>query len=316
MATYDSIITTDSLGDSGIIPPKYATDIIKNTPKSSVLLTRGRTLTMSSRTRTQPVLNLFPAAYWVDGDTGIKQTTEQQWKGLTITAEELAVIVPIPDAIIADSEIDLWAEITPNLSEAFGIKIDQAGIFGTDAPDSWPTGIVPAAIAAGNTVTEGTADDLAGDVALMGQQLAEEGFNLSDFACAPGFDWRLRGLRSTDGVPIYQTSLSGAETSGLYGKSLNPVDNGAWDATTATLLGGDFSNFLVGIRSDISYKWLDQAVISDDDGKVVLNLAQQDCTALRVVMRVGFQVANPITRLAEDEDTRYPASVLVPAVAV
>ena len=79
------------------------------------------------------------------------------------------------------------------------------------------------------------------------------------------------------------------------------------------LLAADWSNFLVGIRQDITYKWLDQAVISDDEGKVILNLAQQDCTALRVVMRVGFQVANPINRIQEDASKRYTAAVLTQA---
>lgn len=314
MAEYENSIATSDLS-SGFIPPEYSDEIIKNIPKSSVILTRGRSVTVPRRVTTMPVLSLFPVGYWVNGDSGMKQTTKAQWQDLNLTVEELATIVPVPESIINDSTIDIFGEITPAIAESFGMLIDKAAIFGEDKPDSWGEAIVPGAIAAGNTVTEGTADDLAGDIALMGQQLAEEGYNLDEFAAAPGFEWRLRGLRSTDGVPIYQESLAGELTSGIYGKPLNPVENGAWDSSSATLLGGDFSNFLVGIRQDISYKWLDQAVISDDSGAVILNLAQQDCLALRVVMRVGFAVANPITRLQEDESLRYPASVLVPASA-
>lgn len=314
MAEYSNSITTSDLS-SGFIPPHYANEIIKNIPKSSMILTRGRHVTVPKRVTTMPVLNLFPVGYWVNGDSGLKQTTKEQWTDLTMTVEEIATIVPVPEAVVNDSDIDIFGEITPAISESFGVLIDKAAIFGTDAPSSWGTAIVPGAIAAGNTVTEGTAADLAGDIALMGQQLSEQGYNLTEFASAPGFDWRLRGMRSTDGMPIYQEQLAGSLTSGIYGHPLNPVENGAWDSSTATLLGGDFSNFLVGVRQDISYKWLDQAVISDDTGAVVLNLAQQDCIALRVVMRVGFVVANPITRLAEDESSRYPASVLVPAAA-
>ncbi len=312
MANYSEAIARTDLGDGGIIPIQYATEIIKNAPETSVMLTRGRQVTMSSKERVQPVLNLFPQAYWVNGDTGLKQTTKQQWDSLKITAEELAVIVPIPDAIIEDSSIDLWGEITPYLSEAIGKLIDEAALFGEGKPESWPTAVVPAAIAAENKVTDGDGADLADDVAALGEMLAGQGYSITGFASQPGLQWKLRRLRASDGTPIYQDSLSGQPVSGLYGLPLNEVRNGSWDADEALLLAADWDKFLVGMRQDITYKWLDQAVISDDDGKIILNLAQQDCTALRVVMRVGFQVANPVSRVAEDSANRYPAAVLVP----
>lgn len=81
------------------------------------------------------------------------------------------------------------------------------------------------------------------------------------------------------------------------------------------MLMADWSNFLVGIRQDISYKLLDQAVISDDDGKIILNLAQQDCVALRVTFRMGFQIANPITRLGSKASKRFSAGIITPATA-
>jgi hypothetical protein len=34
---------------------------------------------------------------------------------------------------------------------------------------------------------------------------------------------------------------------------------------------------------------------------------------MRIVMRVGFQVANPLTRTNSDTASRYPAAVLVPS---
>lgn len=309
---YNNAIARTDLGEGNIIPVEYAKEIIKTSPKSSVMLTRGRRVTMTSKERVQSVLNLFPQAYWVNGDTGMKQTTKQQWGSLKMTSEELAVIIPVPDAIIADSSIDLWSEITPAISEAMGKLIDQAAIFGVGKPDSWPEAIVTAATAAENVVTEGAGADLADDIAAMGELMAEEGYSMNGFASQPGLQWKLRRLRSADGTPIYQNQLNASGVSGLYGLALNEVENGAWDASQAMLIGAEWSNFLVGIRQDITYKWLDQAVISDDEGRVILNLAQQDCTALRVVMRVGFQVANPVNAIQPDASKRYPAAVLAP----
>ena len=69
---------------------------------------------------------------------------------------------------------------------------------------------------------------------------------------------------------------------------------------------------MVGVRQDITYKVFDQGVISDTEGNVVYNLMQQDAQAMRVVMRVGFAVANPLTRIAA-KGSQYPAGFLTPA---
>ena len=50
---------------------------------------------------------------------------------------------------------------------------------------------------------------------------------------------------------------------------------------------------MLGIRQDMTYKLLDQAVITDDTGKVIYNLPQQDMLALRVTFRAAFAIAEP-----------------------
>ena len=59
---------------------------------------------------------------------------------------------------------------------------------------------------------------------------------------------------------------------------------------------------------------LDQAVISDGDGNVVLNLAQQDAVALRVVMRLGWALPKPVHPISGRN--YYPFSVLIPSDTV
>ncbi len=315
MANYDSIITADDLGKGGILPVQYANEIIQEAPKASVMLTRARRVTMSSRTRTQPVLDSLPTAFWVTGDTGLKQTTEQKWGNLSITAEEAAAIVPIPEAIVADSSIDLWGEVRPRLTAALGKLVDSACLFGVDKPASFPTCVVDAATAAGNVVQEGTGDDLGVDVATLAAKIARKGFNVNGFASAPGLNWELSALRDKDGRPVFSRDMQTAGAGVLLGYGLNEVSNGAWDAKKARLIMADWGNFIVGVRQDVSFKLLDQAVISDDEGKIVLNLAQQDCLGLRVTFRLGFQVANPLTELEGDKSKRYPAGVVTPKPA-
>lgn len=312
MAGFASIIGRAEVGDA-LLPDQVINEIIAEAPKSSVVLDRARRVRMSAKKAKQPVLASLPGAYWVDGDTGLKQTDEVTWGSTVITAEELAVIVPIPDAVVDDANVPLWDQVRPLLAEAIGIKVDQAALFGVDKPASWPTAVIPAAIAAGNTVTEGTGKDLAVDVASLGELIAQDGYGINGFASRPGLQWKLVGLRTEQGVPIYTPSLSAGTPSGLYGYPLNEVMNGAWDAEAATILGADWSKLVVGIRQDITYDLFSEGVISDASGKVILNLMQQDTKALRVVFRVGFQVANPLTRVGDAN--RYPAGVIVPAAS-
>ena len=292
-----------------MIPDQEVTQIIQMAPEQSVMLANARKVRLSSKQYKQPVLSTLPDAYWVNGDTGLKQTTKADWDGLTITAEELAVIVPIPDAVVQDSKINLWGEIRPLIAEAIGKKVDQAAIFNVDKPSSWPTAIVPAATAAGNYVVRGTGADLGVDVASLGAKVAKQGYGINGFICRPGMQWELVGLRDNNGQPIY-TPLAGSPNNGLYGYKLNEVMNGAWDSTAAELIALDWSKQLVGIRQDVTYEIFSEGVISDSDGKVLLNLMQQDTKALRVVFRVGYQVAKPKTRV--QGQTAYPGGVIMP----
>jgi HK97 family phage major capsid protein len=313
MAGYNEAVNRTGAG--ALVPIEHAKEIIQEAPKDSAALSLMKRVPMSSKTKSQPVLSVLPQAYWVNGDSGMKQTTKQEWKNQVITAEELAAIVVIPDALFDDAEIPLWPEVQPYLRQALGQAIDAATLFGSQKPASWTTpAVVPGAIAAGNVVAVGTGKDIGVDVASLAEKVALDGYSVNGFASRPGLQWSLRGVRSTDGVPIYGQLVGDNGGPGLYGYPLNEVDNGAFDTTTAQLIAADWSKFVIGVRQDITYDIFKEGVISDDTGKVIVNLMQQDSKALRVVFRVGYVGANPITALNANDATRFPAGVLTPAV--
>lgn len=307
---YDNIVGTASVTDA-MVPDQTTKEILKEAPGKSVILGRARKVPLSRKKAKQPVLSTLPEAYWVDGETGLKQTTKAAWENLTITAEELAVIVPIPDALIDDSDVPLWDEIKPLLVEAIGQKVDQAALFGTDKPESWPVGLVPGAIAAGNTLAVGTHADFGADVAALAEKVSIGGTAVNGFASRPGLQWKLVGLRDANGQPIYTPALAAGAPSGLYGYQLDEVTNGGWNAEAAELLAADWNKVVVGVRQDITFDLFREGVITDASGKVILNLMQQDAKALRVVFRVGFQIAEPVARVTGKKS--FPAGVLTPA---
>lgn len=313
MPTYNTSINRAESNDP-LVPTPVAAEIIQTLPQASSLLTLARKVPMSTKSSRQPVLSVLPEAYFVSGDTGLKQTSAAEWENVELVVEEMAVIVPVPEAYLDDSQIPIWSEVRPLITEAFGRKLDLAGIFGVSKPTTWGTAIVPGAAGAGNIVLEGTGEDLAEEVAQLGQDLAEDGFDLTGFASAAGTQWRLRRLRDTDGQPIYSSPRDGSPAE-LYGRPLGESKNGGFRTNIATVVGGDWSKAIVGLRQDITFKVFTEGVISDDDGAVVLNLMQQDSVALRAVMRVAFTTANPVTALNTDEDTRFPFAALVPATS-
>lgn len=119
--------------------------VLQDTPKSSVFMSLARRLpNMTGQQARVPVLDMLPMAYWVNGDTGFKQVSRQGWDNVYLTAAELAVIVPIPEAVLDDASFDIIGEVTPRVAEAIGQRVDAAVMFGVNRrangmPISLPT---------------------------------------------------------------------------------------------------------------------------------------------------------------------------------
>src|SRR5690606_4401677 len=187
----------DRSGAETLIPVEQAREIIQGLPQDSVALSMFRQVRMSSKVRQQPVLSALPSAHWVNGDTGLKQTTDMGWGSKQMVAEELAVIVPIPEAVLDDADYDIFGEVRPRLVEAFGEKIDAAVLFGTEKPASWTDpAIVPGAVAAGNTVALGTSTvDFVDDINEVMALVEDDDYDVNGFAARRRIRARLRGLR-------------------------------------------------------------------------------------------------------------------------
>lgn len=298
-----------------LIPPEISTEIIKDIPFQSAAMQLFRRLpNMNTKVRQMPVLASLPMAGFVNGDTGLKPTSTASWDKKVITAEEIAVIIPIPEAVLYDADYDIWGEIRPYISQSFGQVIDGAMLFGKDKPTSWPEGIVKEAVTKTKKVVLGTGVDIAADVDSLMALIEAQGLDVNGFAGDVSIKSKLRGLRDKNNGLLFQPSLTSGTPSTLYGQSLEFVKNGSWDTSKGLMVGGDFTQAVYAIRQDMTYKILDQAVISDAAGKILLNLAQQDSVAMRVVMRLGWQIANPIRPLSgKDDANRYPFAALTAA---
>ena len=304
---------------SGLIPEPVTREIMQGAIAESAVLRMGRRLAnMSSKTQTINVLDALPSAYFVNGEAttsgageAFKQTTKMAWDKKKLYAEEIAVIVPIPEAALDDADYDIWGEVKPRLTEAFGKVIDAAILFGTNKPSTWRTGVVPSAIAAGNGVPVGTSvfDDIMGENGLI-SKVELDGFNPNGVMAAIQMRGKLRGLKDTTGQPIFKSDMQGATRYGLDGMDMYFPMNGAFDPNQAQMIVGDWSQLVYAIRQDMTFKIFTEGVIQDPSTKAITyNLMQNDMVALRAVMRLGWEIANPVNAYNADKANPFPFSV-------
>lgn len=304
----------DRSGAESLIPTQESNEIIQGTIAQSAVLSRGRKLAnMTSKQYKMPVLDMLPIAYFVNGDSGQKQTTKQAWDKKFITAEEIAVIVPIPEAVLDDSEYDIWAEVKPRVTEAFGRVIDGAILFDVNKPTTWRDGVVTTATKAGAVVTLGAADSLYDKIMAEDGVIAKVencGYFVNGHMADISMRAKLRGLKNTNGDPLFKQDLQGSTQYALDGSPMNFPNNGAFDKSKALMISGDFSQLAYAIRQDITFKLFTEGVVQNTDGSIAYNLMQNDMVALRATMRLGWEIPNPINSVEKDKAKRCPFAIL------
>lgn len=293
-------------------------EIIKPETQTSAAMAAFRTIRMSAGVARMPVLAALPTAGWVTDNTsneatGVKPTSKVSWTNKELVAEEMAVIVPVHENTLADSSFDIWGEVRPLVSQEFGRILDAAVFFGDGKPATWlDPAIIPGAIAAGNSIVEGTGVDLAEDFNEAFGLVEDDEFDVNSAFTGRFLRRQLRGLRDENGQPIYLDALrSDGSTASIYGQDLRYLTNGGWDRTEAVALVGDASKVVIGVREDVQVKLLDQATLGT--GANQINLAERDMVALRFKFRVAFATAYSTARVG-GQPTDYPFAVITPAV--
>ena len=248
-----------------------------------------------------------------DGTFGTQPVALPAVSSETAQTVAIAAIVPIPEAVFDDAGFDVWANIMPLLQNAIARALDAAVFFGTNKPTSWPNAIAADAITAANTVNRGTSNDakggLAGDLSAAFATVENDGFDVNGLIANLKYRGLLRDVRDTQGRQLLDVNGN------VYGVPVQYPMRGLWPAVATSgvrnveAVLGDFTQGILGIRQDITYKVLDQATIQDASGAVQYNLAQQDLIALRVVFRCAFQIANTIN-YDNGTSSRYPFAVV------
>lgn len=320
--------------DAGALSTEEVAELQTELVDTSWLLRLAMRLPDMGKTQRRiPVWQNLPMAYFVDGDTGLIQTSDADWTNRYIDAETLGVIVPIPKAVLSDSDYDLWAQVKPKIVEAMDRAIAGAVLFGVTPyggaiPASWATnmgapgtpaaGIMAGATAAGHVLSAAAYTDLY--EAILGETPAgvggvcetieTDGFMATGHVAATVMRGRLRNVRATGGQPIFMQSMQQAGQYVLDGAPIFFPSDGLINPATALMISGQWDKLVWAYRQDMEWEVSTEATITDGSGKTIFNLFQQNMVGLKVTLRIGFALPNPRNYANPTDATRFPFAVL------
>ena len=289
----------DRTAAEALFAEEFQRQVIQETTKRSVAMSTFRVLPMGAATTTMPILDALPTAGFLSAPQDVKTQTTVAWDNISLVAEEVAVIVPIDDTVLADATIDVTATLRDLIAQEFGRVIDAAVFFGTGAPTTFPTGgIHGQAVTALKDLAYDDSDPI-GSWSDLFSLVEDPGVDVSDL-------WAGRNLRGI----LRQTRDNGnpsteVNSGGVFG--VPPKFPLGWDKSKSLAIVGDSQYAMLGVRQDLTFTFSNQATLTTFG-----SLFEKDSTAIRAVMRVGFALADPIRIETGDRD--LPFATLTPDI--
>lgn len=288
-----------------LIQEAYNNTLLDAAVQGSTMLQAFPAINMGTKVTHLPVLATLPEAGWVTGDNGVKPQSKATWQDQTLIAEEIAVIIPVPENVIDDASVAILENVAQLGGQAIGKALDQAIGFGINKPASWTSpALLAAATAAGQTFenVSGTANesDLVGATNKAAEAVALAGWAPDTLLSALSLRYKVANLRDSLGQLVFRDdSFNGFAT--FFNR------NGAWDSASADALIVDSSRVRIGMRQDITVKFLDQATLGTGDDQI--NLAERDMVALRLKARFAYVLGKGATSMGA---AKTPVAAVVP----
>jgi HK97 family phage major capsid protein len=227
--------------------------------------------------------------YWVDA-MAVKTKDAPTFEPYTLTAEKMAVIIPVEDQLLEDADTDIAAVLREDVTGAFAELLDRTymGYEITSPFGNSLSGNTPVA----NTIVYGTGVDLAADFSLAMAALEANGFYATGAVAHPVVKHQLRNLRDWNNQPIFAENLrDGVTTYTVFGVPICFTRQVEQDEETGEseilLLYKPY--VIIGDRQELQISVSNEATLTQGTEDPI-NLWEMDMTALRYVLRKGFVV--------------------------
>ena len=261
----------------GAVPVEVSSELIKQIVDQSTAFEVCRHVPMTSAKKVLPVLTDTGSAFWTGEGEKIK-TSVMGFDYPELEAKKLAVIIPVTKEKMADTVINVLAELKEGIADAFSRTIDSAVFFGNKSP--FKRNLFD--IAEPKKVVKTDKIDL--DISEAMGKVEEDEYSVTSIVTHNGMKKTFRNLRDTNGnALVVPGGVSGSQ---IYQTPIFVPQAKAWDKTKAEVILGDFTKAVIGTREDITYEILTEATVGE------INLAEQDLIAVKCTMRFGFEVIN------------------------
>ena len=268
-----------------LVPTPLEKLLFKNIQCKSAILPFLRKFTMTSATLRLNAIDDEPVMAWVATEGGSKEVSNESIRQITLTAEELSVIVLTTKILLADSNVELISVIREEIEDAIVVALEQSymGYFAGTPFAQTLTLSTPVA----HTIAFGTHTDLIDDMNEAVNTIEVHGhFDNIGFVAHTTLMATLRGLRDGQGQPIFRAGAKDETPDTLFGYPIRFTCNMQQTGSPPAyeLLIADWKYVLEGVRSGVEIDIFDTGTVGAH------NLLVQNKIAVRATLRRGFAI--------------------------
>lgn len=288
-------ITLPTAG-SATFPRQISEAIFEDVARESVVQKLARRVNLPESGAMVPITAEKPKAGWVtEGQR--KPTTNAGQNFVNMDRKKLAAIVVFSMEYVRSDPTKLYANIRPQIQEAFATAFDLAAIHGTSHDGS--AGPFPSYLTqTGKSVELGTTAQASGgtygDLVAGLKLLTDDNKRLTGFAVDPKAEPVLLSSVDLNGRPIWVDAPADSTVSGrLIGRPAGMSEGVAADSGTGAnlrILGGDWSKAAYGVGSNITYSVSREATVTIDG--TLTSLWENNLVALLAEAEYGFVVGD------------------------
>lgn len=272
---------TDSAGGY-TVPTVLASEFIDKLRNKSVVFQAGaRTVPMTSDNLAIARITGDPTVGWTAENAEIT-ASDPTFDAVTLAPKKLTCLVKVSRELLEDS-VNIAAALEAALTGSMSVEMDRALLFGSGSSNQ-PTGLFN--ISGINSTSMGTNgavptnyDDL---IDLMYEIQADNGADPSVFIMNPRTNRTYAKLKDGNSNPMVEPEMTRSVRRLLTNAVPIDQDQGTSTDVCSTVLTGDFSKMLVGIRTSMELRLLNE------------RYAEFDQVAFLARLRVDVAVENPV----------------------
>jgi HK97 family phage major capsid protein len=281
-------IGTDAAGGF-LFHEQYGQQFIDGIRREAAVASLARVDSLVGKRQLYTVYGGRPTVSFVD-EGAEKPVTGAEFSQLTLNVKKLAAVVVYTQELLEDAEDDPRVLINQDLAAAFAQKIDAHALGYENG--SAITSSFDSELGASTATHElgATGDAIAKSVSDAMESVEAAGYTPNGIILSSDSKAQLRNARQTveTAQPVYAPGFTQAPDT-LYGMNISYSSNlDGFNAASGKVVGvvGDFSQAVLGIRTDLTARVSDTATVNI--GGTQHNLWQRNEVAVLWETRVGF----------------------------